>query len=361
MSTKIETLGVGLGKDELRRDIAKFLLETKEHFIQLHSGRGPGKSYTTQKTIIDYCLVNNREFCFAVPTIKLKESGALKKWSAKVLANEFKYYQTKITSDYLFMRKNEDEDWQLVGHCIALSNADNDAKNDSSIYRVDWLVWDESARMKLDIAATELLIDLFLSLYQTIDRDENRVKAVFIGNKLNKIDPLYAFFGLTPSELNKTGAIKRTYNRVSWNVPVPPDIEDDPNNTFRQMIKGTRYGEISSGEFNLSYGELLGDPGDQPITSCYALEFTLDSYLLIMPCNGIIYVEACNKAFAELYATSWYTTLIKEATPRKPAAPYELINMIRQALNAGRFKCVDEESLLTASARLKMCYNIQIL
>ena len=361
MSSKPELLGVGLGKEALRSEMAKFLLTSKEHFIQLHGGRGPGKSYTTQKTIIDDCLTNGREFCLSVPTIKLKDSGALKKWTAKVLANEFRRYQTKVTSDYLFMRKNEDEDWQLVGHCMALSNADNDAKNDSSIFRVDWLIWDEAARMKLDIAATELLIDLFLSLYQTIDRDENRVKALFIGNALNKLDPLYNFFDVTPAELRKPGIIKRSFNKISWYVPTPPDLENDPNNTFRQMIKGTRYGQISAGEFNISYGELLGDPGDNKIISCFSIEFAADSYLLIMPCNGIIYIEACSKAFAELYATSSYTSIIKEATGKKPFVPMELINMIRQALTAGKCKFVDEESLLTASARLKMCFNINIL
>lgn len=359
--TKDEILGVGLLSVELRRVMARFLLESKEHFLQLHGGRGPGKSYTTQKTIIDYCLINNREFALTVPTIKLKESGALKKWSAKCLAKEFPGYQTKCTAEYLFMRKNEEEDWQLIGRCIALSNADNDAKNDSSIYRVDWLIWDEAARIKLDIAATELLIDLFLSTYQTIDRDEDRLKAVFIGNALNKLDPIYKFFDVTVAELRKTGIVKRTYNKASWYVPVPPDIEENEGNTFRKMIKGTRYGEISSGVFNLSYGDLIGDPGDVKITSCYSIQFTEDSYLLVMPCNGIIYVEACDKAFAEMYHTSAFTSIIKEATPRRPFVPHELINMIKSALAVGKCKFVDEESLLTASARFKMCFGIQIL
>ena len=358
--TKDEMLGVGMGKEELRRTMGRWLLEAKEHFLQLHSGRGPGKSYTTQKTIIDYCLTNCREFCLTVPTIKLKDSGILKRWTAKCLANEFRGYQVKCTSDYLFLRKSEDEDWQLIGRCIALSNADNDAKNDSSVFRVDWLIWDESARMKIDIAATELLIDLFLSAYHTIDRDENRVKAVFIGNALNKLDPVYTFFNVTPAELRKPGIVKRSFNKASWYVPIPPDLEDE-NTTFRQMIKGTRYGEISAGVFNISYGDLLGDPGENEIRTCYSIQFTEDSYLLIMPCNGIIYIEACDKAFADMYATSKYTSLLKEATPKQPFVPYGLINYIKQALAVGKCKFVDEESLLTGSARLKMCFNIQIL
>lgn len=358
---KKEFLGVNMGKVELRKNMERFLLESKEHFIQLHGGRGSGKTYTTQKTIIDDCLINDVEFCFCVPTKKLLDHGALKKWASKVLAREFPQYQTKCTSEYLFVRRNEDEDWQLLGRCLALSGADNDSKNDSSIFRVKWMIWDEAMRIKLDVHAAELLIDLFLTAYHTIDRDENRVIAVFIGNALNKLDPVYTFFDVGISELKKEGIVKRTFNRVSWYVPVPPDIEEDPNNTFRQMVSGTRYGEIASGQFSLSYGDLIGDPGDEPVNSCIAIEFGSDNYLLVMPCCGKIYIESCGKSFAEKYATRFFTAILKEATTKKQFIPIELINAIRRALGAGKCKFVDEESLLTGATQMKMCFNITIL
>lgn len=358
---KNEYRGVDMLKDDLRREIQQFLLTSKEHFLQLHGGRGSGKTYTTQKTVIEDCILNDVEFCFAVPTKKLRDSGSLKKWISKVMAREFPEYQTRCTAEYFYIRHNEDEDWRLIGRCLALSGADNDSKNDSSIFRVKWFIWDEAMRIKLDVNAASLLVDLFLTAYHTIDRDENRVTAVFIGNALNKLDPVYTFFGITVAELKKPGIIKRSFNRASWYVPVPPDIEEDPDNTFRQMVAGTRYGDIASGNFSLSYGELIDDPGDRPVSAVYSIQFAADSYLLIMPSSGIIYIESCDRAFADKYATGKYTAITKEASPSCRVVPYSLIQIIRSALAAGRCKFVDEESLLTASTRLKMCYNIAIL
>lgn len=358
---KAEIFGADFNTARLRAEMGRFLLETKEHFILLFGMRGPGKSYTTQKTIIDDCLLNNTEFCFCVPTKQLKEHGALKKWVAKCFYKEFPQYQTRVTTDYFFVRRNDNEDWQLLGHCLALSGADNDNKNDSSLFNVNWMIWDESMRYKLEINAATVLIDLFLMSYHTIDREENRVKAVFIGNALNKLDPLFEFFKVGVPELKRPGVIVRDFNKIAWYVPRPADLADDPDNTFRQMIKGTRYGEIADGEFNLSYGELIGDPGAEPVTSCYALQFSDDGYLLFMPACGNIYIESCNREFAEKYATSHFTAIVKEATKDRPFAPLEFVNMIRQALTLGRCKFVDEESLLTGSARLKTCFNITVL
>lgn len=357
---KIETLGNDCLKNEIRSLIGNFIVTAPEHFIQLHGGRGVGKSYTTQKCIIDDCLLNNRQFILTVPTIKEQELGALKKWTSKVLDNEFPGWMRKCTFKYLYMRQHEEDDWQLVGRSIALSAAEQD-KIDSSVHEVDWMIWDEAMKIKLDPGAAELLIELFLAAYHTIDRDENRVKAVFLGNSLNKLDPLYSFFGVTVQDLKKPGIIKRSFNRVSWYVPMPPDLEDDPENTFRKMISGTKYGDIASGKFDLSYGYLIGDPGSDLVTSCVGIEFTDDGYLLVMMSERVVYIQACDKAFAEKYAQYIFCVSFKDATKEKPCVPQGVINMIRIALAAGRCKFIDEESLLMGATRLRTCWNIAVL
>jgi len=357
---KDELLGVGLKKDELRALIAEMLLTTKENFLQLHGGRGSGKSYTTQKTLIDYALSNDREFILTVPTKKLQEDGILRRWTAKALEQQFKGWQTKTTTKALYMRASEEDDWQRVGSCIALSAAE-ELKNDSSVYRADWMVWDEAMRIKLDPGVADMLIELFLTAYHTVDRDENRVKAVFLGNALNKADPLYQFFGVGIPDLKKPGKVIRNFNKFSWYVPVPPDLEDDPTNTFRQMLKGTRYGEMAAGQFDLSYGYLIGDPGEAAVTSCYGVEFTEDGFLLVMMSERTVYIQACSREFAEKYATKIYTTNYKSATSERPILPQGIVQTIRFALAAGRCKFVDEESLLTGASRLKLLYNIPVL
>lgn len=357
---KAEILGVGCMKNEIRSMIGNLLLTAPENFIQLHGGRGIGKSYTTQKVIIQDCLMNGREFILTVPTKKLQEKGALKKWTSKVLDLEFPNWMRKCTYQYLYMREHEDDDWTRVGQCLPLSAAEED-KIDSSVHTVDWMIWDEAMRINLELGLSELLIQLFLAAYHTIDRDENRVKAIFLGNALNKLDPLYSFFNVTVNDLKKPGIIKRDFNKISWYVPMPPDIEEDPENKFRKMVQGTKYGDISSGRFELSYGYLIGDPGSEPVTTCLGIEFTGDGYLLLMMSERVVYIQACDKAFAESYAQRIYCVSYKDATTEKPCVPRGVIDTIRLALSAGRCKFVDEESLLTGAVRLKTCWNIPVL
>lgn len=356
---KAELLGVDMLKNDLRHTIADFLLTAEENFIQLHGGRGIGKSYTTQKTVINDCLFNNREFILTVPTKKLMEQGILKKWTAKCLAHEFDGWQTHSTIQYLYMRRNEDEDWTRVGQCLPLSGAE-DAKNDSSVFRADWMIWDEAMRIEINQGLSDTLIELFLAAYHTVDRDENRVKAVFLGNALNKTDPLYTFFGVDMGKLKKPGTVVRAFNRISWYVPMPKDLED-PDNKFRKMISGTRYGDIATGKFDLTYGYLIADPGEALVTSCYAIQFIDDSCLLVMMSSGNVYIQSCKKDFAEKYASQFFVVSFKDATKERPVAPIALIDTIRYALAAGRCKFVDEESLLIGAGRLKSCYNIPVL
>ena len=355
-----ETQGVGLLKKELRALIAETLRTCSELFVQLHGGRGSGKSYTTQLTVIEDCLANNCEFILTVPTQKQQEKGALRKWTSKVLSEQFPKWQTRTTFEYLYMRQGEDEDWRRVGQCKALSMAEGD-KIDSDVHTVRWMIWDESMRVDMDIGAADMLIELFLFLYHTVDRDEDRVKAVFLGNALNKLDPLYDFFGVTIQDLRKPGTVKRSCNKISWYVPVPPDIENDNSNRFRQMIKGTKYGESAAGRFDMSYGHLLGDPGETPVTQCYAISFTDDGYLLVMLADRVVYIQSCSRDFALKYAQRVYTVMFKAATKDVPCVPPTLISMIKLALAAGRCKFTDEESLLTAASRLSVCYNIKVL
>ena len=357
---KTEMMGNDLGKDALRAGIAAFLFESSEHFVQLHGGRGVGKSYTTQKTVIGDCLANNTEFVLTVPTKKLVEQGILRKWTSKVLDREFAGWQTHTTTQYLMMRRSEEDDWQRVGSCLALSGAE-DAKNDSSVHRVMWMIWDEAMRIELNTGLAETLIEMFLAAYHTIDRDENRVKAVFLGNALNKTDPLYTFFGVDLGKLKKPGVVVRSFNRVSWYVPVPPDLEDDPDNAFRKMIAGTRYGDIASGKFDLSYGYLIEDPGDAPVTSWYGIKFTDDGWLLLMMSNRCVYIQSCGPEWALKYAQRTYVVSYRDATKDAPTVPLGILNSIRFALAAGCCKFVDEESLLVGAAKLKLCWNISVL
>lgn len=306
----VEMRGTELNTKELRALIAETIRTCSENFLQLHGGRGVGKTYTTQKTVIEECLANGTEFLLTVPTKTLMESGALRKWVAKVIRKEYPKWQHKSTHQYFYVRRDEEEDWQRVGQCLALSGAE-EAKIDSDVSTVSYMIWDESMRVDLDAKLADTLIELFLFAYHTVDRDENRVKAVFLGNALNKTDPLYSFFGVDIKALKRPGIVVRSLNRMSWYVPTPDDLVDEEENLFRQMIKGTKYGEAAAGNFDLSYGYLIGDPGEYPVTSCVAIEFSVDGYLLLMISERVLYIEACKREFAERYAGNIYSTTYK--------------------------------------------------
>lgn len=354
MKDKFETLGIGMMKDEIRENIKNLIMTSKENFILMAGGRGVGKTYTTQKTVIEYCLCNCKEFSLIVETQDAMEKGALRKWVEKVVDREFKGYQVKHTIEAFYMRRNSEEDWQRVGICIPLTKAIPDKRN--SRPKCDFQIMDEA--LLDESMARDYHMEWFLTIYHTTDRDENRVKAILLGNTLDKVNPIYDFFNIGVKDLDskKMGIVKRDINRVFWYIPTPPDLENDDDNIFRKMIKGTKYGDMASGLFDTEYGYMIKEPPKKLEVYCnYGIWFgTTTTAQIIEGTDGIYYAEVVPKQHLQKYCSPIFTTDYTNTTNEETIMPMWFRNMIKRELENGNFKFVDEESFLVLKSKFKM-------
>lgn len=358
--TKDELKGIGKLTDEIRAEIADLILTVKEKFICLTSGRGVGKSYTVQKTIIEYCYQNDKDFILVVETREAKDAGALREWISKVTQEQFSEYEFKYTTDFVYMKHaHKDEDWKRIGICIPLRKATSYKRN--SYPNTRFIVMDEA--MLEDGQYIDIYMDYFLTIYHTADRDRNVVTAIIIGNTMQKINPIYEFFEIGPSDLSKVGLVKKSFNRYLWYIPIPPDLIDEETNDFRKMIKGTKYGDMANGYFQTNYGHLIQEPYEGvETTSAYGLCIGENLFAQILVCNdGYVYAECVSEEHMRKYCQVVFTTTYTKATKDNPRMPPWLIDGIKRCLDKGVLKFITEESLLVLNIRFKAILGIKIL
>lgn len=358
--TKDELKGIGMLTADMRSEIANTILSTKENFICLTGGRGVGKSYTVQKTIIEYCYQNDNDFILVVETREAKDSGALREWLSKVTYEQFPEYDFKYTTDFAYMKHaHKEEDWKRIGICIPLRKATSYKRN--SYPHTRFMIMDEA--MLEDGQYIDIYMDYFLTIYHTADRDRNVVKAIIMGNTMQKINPIYEFFEIGIADLTKVGLVKRTFNRYLWYLPMPPDLVDENTNDFRKMIKGTKYGDMANGYFQANYGHLIQEPyEDAIVTSAYGLCIGDNIFVQLLVCNdGYVYAECVNEEHMRKYCKAIYTTTYTKATKDNPRMPPWLAEAIKTCLNRGALKFITEESLLVLNMRFKNILGVKIL
>lgn len=358
--TKDELKGIDMLKADIRSEIANLIMSVQENFICLTGGRSLGKTYTVQMSVIDYCYQNDKEFILVVETRDAKDSGALRQWVEKVTDEQFKNYDFKFTSDVMFMKQlNKDEDWKRIGVCIPLTKAIAYKRNTYPHCR--FIIMDEA--ILADGQYMDAYMDWFLTIYQTADKERNIVKAILIGNTMQKINPIYEFFDITVADLKKVGLVKRGVNKYFWYIPTPPDLEKEEGNIFRKMIAGTKYGDMANGRFNEEYGHLLQEPFEDTITnSSYGLCIGNNTFVQILCCNdGYTYIQCVNEEHMRTYCKVVFTTTYTKATKDNPRMPPWLAEGIKRCLDKGSLKFIDEDSLLTLNMRFKNVLGIKIL
>lgn len=209
--SKDELKGIGMLKAEIRSEIARLIMSVQENFICLTGGRSLGKTYTVQMSVIDYCYQNDKEFILVVETRDAKDAGALRQWLEKVTDEQFTDYEFKYTTDYVFMKRlHKDEDWKRIGVCIPLTKAIAYKRN--TYPHVRFMIMDEA--ILADGQYMDAYMDWFLTIYQTADKERNVIKAILIGNTMQKINPIYEFFDVTVNDLKKQGLVKREIGRA---------------------------------------------------------------------------------------------------------------------------------------------------
>lgn len=239
------------------------------NFNFINGERSIGKTYSTLKYIIDDCLKKNAEFVYIVRNQNEKKSGCIGTATQKVLMNEFPDIIFDSDNEHLYLCGTDGKDkiirQRIIGHCIALTEAGKMKKR--SFPLVKYIVFDEYMIEN----STQRYVngwnepDLFLNLYSTIDRDEDRVVCFLLGNNTSFYNPyhLHKAFNIPEPEKGKMWMNKNVL--FYWAVPSEELAEEKSKSKFRKMLEGTTYGQYAF------HGEYISESDDfvmaRPLTT----------------------------------------------------------------------------------------------
>jgi hypothetical protein len=174
-------------------------------------GRGIGKTYGSVKKAISDSLYKDKEFIyvrrysddikFAKATFFERIKIEFPKWefrvngwqaeAAEALPKNFDKLEPKQQKEILKARE-----WKVIGYFLALSQAQR--VKSGAFPRVYKIIFDEFI---LEKGLTRYLpkeYEVFNSLYETVDRKEERVTVIFIANSVSIDNPYFVHYGVEP-------------------------------------------------------------------------------------------------------------------------------------------------------------------
>lgn len=253
----------------------RFLLPYGRNFIFVNAVRSVGKTYSPVLFFINEFMDKGVESVLVCRTKKDKEKGKyLERAIAKVMEEQFKGLEYKVNTDELCIQG------KTALRCIALSEAINIKKNGYPL--VKYLYLDEYA---IEENAVQRYVtgwdepDLLLSIYHTIDREEDRVIFFAMANNISAYNPyhLHKAFNIPYTE---KGHIFMSDNVLFLHYQRSEQLEEKVEECkFLNMIKGTKYGSFASeGEYIYDNNELI-----------YTYPLKYCKYFLTLKYNGNLY------------------------------------------------------------------------
>lgn len=220
-------------------DINK-ILPYQRNFNLINGERSIGKTYTTQKWVVNRCIKNHQQFIYIVRTQEEKKNGVFALGFEKVLLNEFPDYSFKFSTETCSCKG------ETIGHCIALSESHKIKKR--SFPLVYYIIFDE---YMLESGSRSQYVsgwdepDLFLSIYHTVDREEDRVKCFLLGNNTSFYNPYHMHPAFNVQPVHK-GEIWTSENVLyQWAVSDNELKKKKQGSKFLNMIEGTKYGKFA--------------------------------------------------------------------------------------------------------------------
>lgn len=273
-------------------DINK-ILPYQRNFNFINGPRSIGKTYTTQKYILKKCMEEGKQFVYIVRTKAELEGAAMERAFEKVTENEFPEVEFKYTTEEMCF-VDENGAVVLIGFCLALSQY---AKiKIRSFPRVYFWLMDE---YMLESNSTARYVngwnepDVTLSIYHTIDREEDRVKCFFLGNNTSFYNPYHLHPAFHIPEV-RPGEIWTSENVLfQWAVPSDELTEEKKNCKFLRMIDSTNYERYSvAGEYIEDNNTFIKDR-PRNTRFLFILEFQSDCYgVWLENKTGIAYIDS---------------------------------------------------------------------
>ena len=285
------------------------ILRYQRCFNFINGERSIGKTYTSLKKFINSYFKKGYQFVYIVRTQDEKKRGIFEKACEKVLINEFKDKEFEFTNEEMFyIERDEDNniiEKDTVGYCLALSEVVKIKKR--SFPRVKYGLMDEymlEQKQGGQYVNGWKEPDLLLSLYHTIDREQDKVIFFMLGNNTSFYNPYHLHKAFKIPMVEK-GSIWTSKNVLfQWATASIELKEQKASCKFLEMISDTEYGTYAKqGDYvddNLNFISKMTSTARYVMTIEYMGEqFGIYNDLK----NGVIFVSdkvdpSCKLAYA---------------------------------------------------------------
>lgn len=246
------------------------LLPYQRNFILVNGERSIGKTYSTLKWIYKQCKDKGVEFMYIVRTQDEKKNGVLKEAWAKVLANEYPQDEVEFTTEEMILEIDEIK--QVMGYCTALSEVVKIKKR--SFPNVKYFIFDEymlESKQSTQYYNGWKEPDALLSIYHTVDREEDRVICFMLGNNTSFYNPYHMHKAFNIPSNVKKGEMWMSENVLFYWAESSEELKEDKAKCkFLQMLEGTDYGTYAKD------GEYIDDNYNlvEPLTNSSRYMFT---------------------------------------------------------------------------------------
>lgn len=264
------------------------ILPYQRNFNLINGSRSIGKTYTLQKWLIKKCYDNNKQFIYLVRTKNELNSHIFEQAFDKVLSREYPDMESIFDlTEFHFGGKT-------IGFALALSDFQRNKKR--SFPNVDYLMFDEYMIEKdspIRYVSGWNEPNLFLNLYHSIDREEDRVKCFMLGNNVTFYNPYHMHPAFQFNEEPYPGCILTKDNVLfQWALPSAELQDSRKNSKFLNMIAGTDYDAYANKGVYIEDSSTFVEPRSDKARHLFVIIFNSVNYgIWFDSLSGIAYVD----------------------------------------------------------------------
>lgn len=222
-------------------------LPYQRNFIFINSERSIGKTYSTQKMLIEQFMKNKYKFVYVTRGQDQSEHGVMEKAFSKMLAQEFPRLDVSYNKNMMSINGI------VAGYSVALT-AVTKLKN-TNFDGIKYMMFDEyiiDYRDIKDYIGGLKEPEILLNIYHTIDREADNVICFFLANTISYYNPyhLYKAFGLPTKKPGKNTIWKNEFVIYHHTEATAELKKIKSKSKFLRMIENTDYySYANSGEF----------------------------------------------------------------------------------------------------------------
>ena len=207
--------------------------------------RGDGKTYGAKKLAIRNAIKKGEQFIL----LRRYKTELMTRTSffddiADNIREEFPGYMFRVNGQSAEMKVPGKKAWEIIGHFVALSNSQG--KKSVSYAKVTLIIFDEFI---IDRGAVRYLpneVRSFLDFYNTVDRWQDRTRAILISNSVSIMNPYFIEWDVRVEDFKEF--ITKGDGFLCVNLIEDHEFESQVRQTkLGRFIEGTEYSDYSVG------------------------------------------------------------------------------------------------------------------